>query len=82
MFLRHLAFVLPKHASCCHGADAACHAAQSLYGGWVVLTSAAGASRVPYIGWKGDFTKLDVLGCIAIASSNLSRAPSGLSSCS
>ena len=37
-----------------------------MYGGWVVLTAAAGVSRVPYMGWKGDYSKLDVLDFIAV----------------
>ena len=35
-----------------------------------MLTSAAGVSRVPYIGWKGDFSKLDVIDQIAVFSSD------------
>ena len=42
------------------------NADNSLYGGWVVLTSAAGVSRVPYMGFKGDYSKLDVLDFIAV----------------
>jgi len=29
-----------------------CRADNSLYGGWVVLTSATGVSRVPYMGYR------------------------------
>ena len=54
-----------------HDALRALNAANSMYGGWVVLTAAAGVSRVPYIGWKGDFSKLDVLDFIVVSKFDL-----------
>ena len=52
--------------------------ANSMYGGWAVLTAAAGVSRVPYIGWKGDYSKLDVLDFIAVLGNT---APDGAAPC-
>ena len=54
--------------------DLRCRAANSLYGGWVVLTSDAGVSRVPYIGYKGDYSKLDVVDYIGLGSDYDDRA--------
>jgi len=39
-----------------------------------VLTSDAGVSRVPYIGYKGDYSKLDVVDYIGLASTYAGRA--------
>ncbi len=39
-----------------------------------MLTSAAGVSRVPYIGFKGDYSKLDALDFIGLAADEESRA--------
>ena len=39
-----------------------------------MLTSSAGVSRVPYIGWKGDYSKLDVVDYIGLASDYEDRA--------
>lgn len=41
-----------------------------LYGGFVVITGGGQTFRVPFMGLKGDYTKLNVLGSISYGSIN------------
>ena len=57
----------------------ALRADNSLYGGWLGFNSFAqpygyGFSRVPFFGWKGNFGQLNVVGSIALATSNTTCA--------
>lgn len=44
-----------------------------LYGGFLVITGGGQKYRVPFMGLKGDYTKMNVLGSISFVSANLSE---------
>jgi len=44
-----------------------------LYGGFLVITGDGQTYRVPFMGLKGDYTQMDVLGDIGLGSTNKSE---------